>query len=398
MNFLFISPNFPIVYSKFVSSLKRRGFNVLGIGDSPYWDLNQELKLNLAEYYCVTDMKDIDKMSTAIRYFETKYGHIDYLESNNEYWLMNDAILRERFKITTGLYPSDMDRIKKKSEMKSYFQNAGVKVARYILVSTIEESKKFIEVVGYPVFVKPNIGVGAIDSFAIHGEQELIAFHLKKLDTQYIMEEFLDGEIVSFDGICNSKSKALIAFNEVFPVPVADIVNEDLDDYYYAITKMDNEFEEMGRKVVESFEIKKRCFHIEFFKLHKDRPGLANKGEIVALEVNMRPPGGYTPDLLSIALGSSFYDAYADIIMFDELKADITKQNVIAITASRKDIFKYERDEKEILQKYKDSIVEYGRYPKGISLAMGDLYYYAKFDSLSSALEYAEYIRKKKQL
>lgn len=397
MNFLFISPNFPIVYSKFVSSLKRRGFNVFGIGDSPYWDLNQELKLNLTEYFCVTDMRDINKMTTAIKYFETKYGHIDYLESNNEYWLMSDAVLREKFNISTGLYPKDMDRIKKKSEMKECFQKAGVKVARYILVTTIEESKEFINQVGYPVFVKPNIGVGAINSYAIHNEQELIAFHNKKLDTQYIMEEFLNGEIISFDGICNSKSEALIAFNEVFPVPVADIVNEDLDDFYYAITNMDKDFEEMGRRVVEAFEIKKRCFHIEFFKLHEDRPGLASRGEIVALEVNMRPPGGYTPDLLSIALGASFYDAYADIIAFDEIRINIPKQNVVAITASRKDILKYVLEEKDILLKYKEFLVEYGRYPKGISLAMGDLYYYAKFDNLPSALEYADEIRKKKQ-
>ena len=43
MNFVFVSPNFPIIYSKFVKSLNERGFNVLGIGDTAWNDLNDEL-------------------------------------------------------------------------------------------------------------------------------------------------------------------------------------------------------------------------------------------------------------------------------------------------------------------------------------------------------------------
>ena len=44
MNFVFVSPNFPIIYSKFVKSLNERGFHVLGIGDTAWNDLNDELK------------------------------------------------------------------------------------------------------------------------------------------------------------------------------------------------------------------------------------------------------------------------------------------------------------------------------------------------------------------
>ena len=47
MNFIFISPNFPRIYSKFVKALRDKGVTVLGIGDEPYESLNQELKDNL---------------------------------------------------------------------------------------------------------------------------------------------------------------------------------------------------------------------------------------------------------------------------------------------------------------------------------------------------------------
>ena len=50
MNFVFISPNFPRIYSHFVKALHDRGVNVLGIGDERYETLNDELKANLTEY------------------------------------------------------------------------------------------------------------------------------------------------------------------------------------------------------------------------------------------------------------------------------------------------------------------------------------------------------------
>ena len=44
MNFIFISPNFPKSYWNFCDRLKKRGVNVLGIGDAPYDELPFSLK------------------------------------------------------------------------------------------------------------------------------------------------------------------------------------------------------------------------------------------------------------------------------------------------------------------------------------------------------------------
>ena len=101
-NFVFISPHFPETYFHFVVALKKNGFRVLGVGDQAYDSLNQELKNALTEYYLCHDMDNFENEVKAIQYFTDKYGHIDYLESNNEYWLDRDAKLREIFGITTG--------------------------------------------------------------------------------------------------------------------------------------------------------------------------------------------------------------------------------------------------------------------------------------------------------
>ena len=93
-NFIFISPNFPENYWHFCRELKNNGLNVLGIGDAPYDYLCPELKDSLNGYYKVGSLENYDEVCRAVDFFRNKYGEIDWLESNNEYWLERDARLR----------------------------------------------------------------------------------------------------------------------------------------------------------------------------------------------------------------------------------------------------------------------------------------------------------------
>ena len=102
-NVIFISPNFPTNYWQFCRELKNNGMNVLGIGDQPYYELMPELKGSLNEYYKVSSLENEDEVYRAVAFFAFKYGRIEWLESNNEYWLERDARLRTDFNIQSGL-------------------------------------------------------------------------------------------------------------------------------------------------------------------------------------------------------------------------------------------------------------------------------------------------------
>ena len=91
MNFIFISPYFPYIYYQFCERLLKNGVNVLGIGDAPYQQLPQECRTAMREYYKVDTLEDYDQVMRAVAFFTFRYGKIDWLESNNEYWLENDA-------------------------------------------------------------------------------------------------------------------------------------------------------------------------------------------------------------------------------------------------------------------------------------------------------------------
>ena len=158
MNFVFISPHFPKTYWNFCDRLRRNGANVLGIGDAPYAEIPVELHTVLTEYYRVDNLANYDAMVRAMGYFTHRYGKIDWLESNNEYWLEQDAALRSDFNITTGAKSDFIERIKLKSRMKESYIAAGVPVARHHMVTTPEAALPFIPQVEDPVIVKPDNG------------------------------------------------------------------------------------------------------------------------------------------------------------------------------------------------------------------------------------------------
>lgn len=396
-NFVFISPNFPYTYYRFVSALKKNGFRVLGVGDTPYNDLHPELKRDLTEYYGCWGMDNFDNEVAAIRFFENKYGHIDYLESNNEYWLRKDARLRDMFYISTGVQGETINTYQYKSKMKEKYIKAGANVANWIIVEDYDQVKEFVKKYGYPIFIKPDIGVGAAGDFKIKNDGDLKAFFDKKLaDVPYICEQFISGQIISFDGVSNSKGDVIFCASNHFPPSISDIVQQKKDVFYYCGPTVDKDLEEIGRKVIKAFEVKNRFFHLEFFRLDKDCPGVAKKGEIVALETNMRPAGGYTPDLINYALSINCYQIYADSMAFDENRQDMSHEKYFAACASRRDENEYEYNDDQILEMFKPSIVYWGRYPEVFSGAMGNRFFMARFINEHDMEVFRECVERKK--
>jgi hypothetical protein len=394
MNFVYISPNFPQKHYLFCKELKSNGVNVLGIGDQPYYELSNELKENLTEYYyCI--LSDFSKQVQAIEYFTNKYGQIDYIESNNEYYLSTDAKLREIFNIKNGIRTKELNSYQSKVEMKKFYEQAGLKVARYCIPTSLKITKTFIGLVGYPVFVKPIKGVGASHSYKIENDIELNTFLNSGFDlSNFIMEEFLDGLLVSFDGITDDEANVVFSDQEIFPITIAEIINKDLDLYYYCLKEVDPLLQTIGCKVASSFNIKKRFFHFEFIQLTSDHPYLGKKGDYIPLEINSRPPGGNTPDLISISQSLSVYKIYSDIICYN--KAEIpSNSHYYSVAVSRKSKYNYKFDFNNIITLYNSNVNYYINYPKEVAKAMGDLVVYAHFSTLEEMNIFDNLMRKK---
>lgn len=381
MNVIFISPGFPRNYEYFCAALAENGATVLGIGDEPYDELSGSLKASLTEYYKVGSMENYDEMVRAVGFFTFKYGKIDWLESNNEYWLETDAALRTDFNIVTGQKTSDMEKIKHKSAMKAYYQVAGIPVARYHLVDTLENGLKFVEKVGYPVVVKPDNGVGAAATYKLENEEQLRAFYAGGWATQYIMEEFIEGEICSYDSIINSDGVPLLETGNITPVSIMDLVNEKGDTFFYIVKELAPDVRAAGRACVSAFGVRSRCTHLEFFRLTKDHPALGKKGTIVGLEVNMRPSGGFTPEMINYACSTNFYRDWADMVCFDRLTLPDYPKKYFAAHYGRRKEHSYRYSHEEIMSRWGENVMESGVLDPALATAMGDIFYIARFET-----------------
>ena len=396
MNFIFVSPQFPHTYWEFCHRLKQNGVTVLGIGDTPYESLSNELKGSLDDWYYVPNMEDYDRMYRAAAFLASKWGRIDWIESNNEYWLAQDARLRTDFNVRTGIQTDHIDAIKEKSEMKRYYALAGVPSARQIKAAEGEEAvRAFAEKTGYPVFAKPDIGVGANGTYKIDDSAALSAFFRDEREWQhYVVEEFVSGDIASYDAIVGQGGEPLFESMTMWPPSVADIVKGHLDLSYYVSPVMPEQLRERGRATVKAFGVFNRFVHLEFFVLGADRPGLGRKGDYVGLEVNMRPAGGYTPDMINFSHSIDVYKIWADMVAYGKSDVRPGEQYYCAF-ASRRDEHRYRHTHEEILARYGKDMVMCERMQGIMVSAMGEQMYTVRLKTYDEMTEFDRFVHER---
>ena len=371
MNVVFISPHFPLYFHNFCSRLKIRGVNVLGIGDANYSEISNETKDSLSEYYRVNNLENYDEVYKAVAYYISKYGRIDFVESQNEYWLETDARIRTDFNINSGTKYEDLAVMKYKSKMKDIYKSIGLNAARYCLVDTFENALAFVEKVGYPIVVKPDNGVGASSTYKLKDQSELEYFFATKDNRVYIMEEYINGHVETYDGITDSNKNILIANSTIMLNSIMDNVNENCDTAFCNRFVAGSDIEEVGKKVVQAFDTRSRFFHFEFFRLDADKEGLGKKGDLVGLEVNMRAPGAYMPDMINFSYETDVYTIWADMLIYDKCFMDV-KQKYLVAYIGRRDGIDYMLSNDQINQKYGDLVMLDVDVPEALSAAMGN--------------------------
>lgn len=365
MNCVFLSPHFPAQYHRFCAQLKQAGANVLGIADAPYDSLPDEVRAALTEYYRVERMEDYEEMLRACGYFTHRYGKIDRIDSLNEYWLALEARLRDDFNIF-GIRSSDIGMIRRKSEMKERFRVAGVPVAAGWVVDSLEAARDLIGETGYPVVAKPDAGVGALDTFRIDSDTDLVRFFAHKPQVDYIIEAFVQGTITSFDGLCDAAGRPIFTTAHVFSQGIMETVNEARHIAYYSLRDIPPALEDAGRRCLEAFRVRERFFHIEFFHTGGDH--------YTALEVNMRPPGGFTTDMFNYACDIDIYRIWAELLVHGRTEVDFARKYHCCY-ASRKNGLPYFYSHDEILARYGGCMCQVDRVPGVFASALGDMGY-----------------------
>jgi hypothetical protein len=300
---------------------------------------------------------------------------------------MRDAKLRTEFHITSGFMDADMDRIKLKSAMKAYYAKAGIPTARYHLVEGYEDALEFAHKVGYPVVVKPDNGVGASNTYKLKCDDDLRFFIDHMDDNIYIMEEFVNARVNSYDAIIDGEGNPIFEAGNVTMNSLMDVVNNNDESVFYIAKDLADDVRQAGRATVKSFGVKNRFVHLEFFRLLEDNEALGKAGDIIGLEVNMRPSGGVTPDMINYARNTNVYKIWADMIAYGSSLYPVGEHS-FCVFAGRWDGKNYQLDHNAMLSKYASNLRIVERVPGALVGAMGNQMYVACFPTQETLDEF----------
>lgn len=388
-NFIMISPHFPDNFATFALRLKEAGINTLGIADAPYEQLSDTVRSSLTEYYRVDSMDDYGQMYGAVAFFQKKYGPIYRIESHNEHWLSLDARLRTDFGVF-GYKASDVDKIRLKSKMKEIFRGCGLPAAGGRVFSDRKDAFELAESLGFPVVIKPDCGVGAGDTFKIKDEEDLETFFATKHpETSYIMEAFIQGDTVTFDGLTDQDGKIVFYSTLIYNTSVLDILEDNTDMFFFIPRHVPQDLIEIGSKIVKAYDVRERFFHFEFFRTRPD-------GELIPLEVNMRPPGGTTIDMFNYVNDFDIFREYANLVKENEFKASAGFHYYCAYVSRRYSRHAYLYSNDEIRGHLGRDLISIQSLPGVFAGIMGDEGYLVRSPSQDEMLRHIDYIHRKR--
>ena len=366
MNYIVISPYYPQNFQQFTIELANQGINVLGIGQEPYDQLDQPLKDALTEYFRVENLENLDEVKRAVAFLFYKHGPIDRIESHNEYWLEQDAQLREQFNVF-GAKPKDLKKTKFKSEMKKLFKKAGVPVVPGQVVKTLSGVDLAVNKLGLPLIAKPDNGVGAAATFTLETKDDVELFKAEwDQETVYFFEKFVQsGEICTFDGLVDKDGQIVFSTTFDYAHTPLDLMIYKMDNSYYVLKDMDPKLRAYGEAIVKTFGMKERFFHIEFFR---------DGDDYVAIEYNNRPAGGFTIDVYNYAHSIDLYKGYASIVAGEPFPATHMEPQ-FCLATSRRASTNYAYAEADLLEKYRDNFKVKKDMPAAFAELQGDYLY-----------------------
>ena len=363
MNLIYLSPHFPPNFINFVVGLANRGIKVLGIAEEHPDNLEERLKNSLADYYRVDNLEDYEQVYRAAAFLIFKHGRAGRVESHNEHWMMHEARLREDFNII-GPDVAQTLKIKRKSEMKKIFKTCKAPVVDGELIESEKSLKAFIKKHGYPVFAKPDVGVGAMAAFKIDNDDDLAMFWSRKPAGDYFVEPFIDGELMTFDGIADQDGE-IVFYSSLRSINGAyDLVAYNQDLSFYVVRDIPEDAVEIGKKIVKDFDIRAKFVHLEFLRRRTD-------GKLFVLEMNCRPPGGYTVDLMNYSADVNVYQEWANIIADNRFHAKIERKYNAAHIA-RKAGKNYRHSVEEVFARFGEKIADHTPVPLVFSEVMGN--------------------------
>ena len=263
------------------------------------------------------------------------------------------------------------------------------------MVSTVTAGKKFAKEVGYPVVVTADFTSDITDTWKLNNDDELDKFYKTRPAGDFIMEEFVDGDVYSYDAIIDDKGNALFESTTRYP-SVLDTVMSKNEFSYFVYPDVPEELQEIGKNTAKAFDLKGRFVHFEFIRLEKAKKNLGKKNDFIAVKVSGCPAGGPTCDMMNYAHSSDVYQIWANMITGKDTKPGKAKKPMHAVYSFRRGNRSFAHTNRKILQKYSAAIKDHREVPPLDWEHEGEYSYIAVFDTLPKAQAFLRYVSERR--
>ncbi len=199
------------------------------------------------------------------------------------------------------------------------------------------------------------------------------------------MEEFIDGTICSFDGLTDRDGNLVFYTAHQYSQGIMETVNNDSLIYYYSL----REIPPTWRALAELSCALLMCGNAS--STSNSFAGRANN-QIVALEVNMRPPGGMTTDMFNYRQRHRYLPGMGECHRPQPFHTPIIPRKYHSCYIGRKFNRSYAHSHEQILATFSHQIVHHEPVSGIFSAALGDYGYLIRSPDLAEVYEIVDYI------
>ncbi len=319
---VFVAPHFLPNTNRYVSAFAAlEGVKLSVISADPASRLPPELAQRISGHYQVDNVGDGAQLARAARAIASSVGPIDRLTGALEQLQQPMAEARQLADIP-GMRPAVAQAFRDKDRMKTVLRAHGVAVAASALVSSIEQLRRFVGRVGFPIIIKPRAGLGAKSTQRLESEADLGSLaELGLLPTPHRplqAEQFVAGREHTCETVSIHGKAVWRSGTRYFPSPLEVLETPWIQ--YCVLLPLESEpiwtrFAPINEAALEAlFGPDPRVTgtaltHMEWF--------LGDDGAMWVNEVGARPPGVQIMPLISLTHGVDMISVWAELIAFD---------------------------------------------------------------------------------
>lgn len=297
------------------SALELPGIGVSTISAEPVEKIEPALRQRLIGHERVADPMSAAQLVAATRELSRRLGPVDRVIGILEQLQVPLAEARQALGLP-GISVEAALNFRDKSKMKDVLQRHGLPCARHRLATSIDEVKRFIADVGFPIVMKPQAGAGAVNTFRLdRAEQlgQLLEQFPPNPQKPMLLEEFIVGEEHSFDSVFMDGKPVWYSISKYSPGPLTVMQNEWIQWTVLLPRSVDGpEYDGIRRAAIPALEVlgmTSGLSHMEWFR-RKD-------GSVAISEVGARPPGAQFVSLMSWAHDTDMYKAWVRLMVED---------------------------------------------------------------------------------